>query len=276
MRLLTIPTIALARCVEMAARAFERIASLCYGLLPALLPVSEISSRVIHAYDHVYTTEIPAHTDGALEETLDAWEADVLARYDIRTGRMLVLGSGWGRESMAIARRGISVIGIDTNAAAILVSRARAIAAGVPASFHRASLHALPYKPGSFDYALLASIMYSAIPGRAPRERWLRQIGRHLTTGGLAILSFRPEYGPPTMKDRLRSRINLFLSRLPGANHAYQPGDKYPSGHFMHFFQDEQEIRAELAGAGALVRELSWPNGYAVVSFSTQEARLSA
>ena len=35
----------------------------------------------------------------------------------------------------------------------------------------------------------------------------------------------------------------------------------------MHTFQDEEEIRRELESAGALIRELDWIRGFAVVDF---------
>ena len=277
MRATRIPIFLLARCCEAAARFFGYISGFFDGLLPALLSPREVASRVIHAYDTVYTEEASVHARNVvLDESLDAWETSVLDNYKISTGRMLVLGSGWGRESFAIARRGITVVGIDTNAAAVRAAHARAKAIDVSACFHQANFLELPYKPRSFDWAFLASIMYSAVQGRQVRQAWLQNIRRCLTRDGLVILSFTREYSPPTRARALLSWINACVSRLPGANGACQPGDRYATGHFLHAFQSEEDIRSELTEAGATIKELSWMHCYAVVTFPSHEPRPSA
>jgi len=271
MHLSRIPVYAMARCCEVSAHFLARASSFFNGLLPALLSSQEITARVIRAYDTVYTTEIYAHTNDAIDEPLDAWETDVLDRYKICSGHMLVLGSGWGREAFAITRRGIAVVGIDTNSAAVRTAQTRAKTLNVSARFHQASFFDLPYKPYSFDWALLSSSMYSAIPGRHVRQAWLRHISRRLKRDGLIILSFTHEYSQPTRARTMLFRLNAFLCTLPGANSACQPGDRYETGHFMHVFRSEEEIRNELTEAGAAIQELIWANSYAVVAFPSRE-----
>ena len=272
MRPAHIPVYAVARCCEASARFFAYLSSFFDGLLPALLSPSEISSRVIRAYDTVYTTEATIHArDVVIDESLDAWESSVLDSYKICSGRMLVLGSGWGREAFAIARREITITGIDANPAAVRAAQTRATAINVSARFHRANFLHLPYKPHSFDWAFLASIMYSAVQGRHVRQAWLRSIRQCLTQDGLVILSFTREYSPPTHARTLLSHFNALLSTLPGANAACQTGDRYATGHFLHAFQSEEDIRSELTEAGAVIKELSWVHCYAVVSFPSRE-----
>lgn len=277
MHLTRIPVYVVARCCEASARFFAYASSFFDGLLPALLSPPEITSRVIRSYDTVYTAEVATLSrDFVIDESLDAWETSVLDSYKICSGRMLVLGSGWGREAFAIARRGITVVGIDANAAAVQAAQARAMTIGVSARFHQANFIDLPYKPHSFDWAFLASIMYSAVPGRNVRQAWLRSIHQRLTHDGLVILSFSREYSPPTRARTLLFRFNAFLRTLPGANRACQPGDRYETGHFLHVFQSEEDIRNELTEAGVVIKELSWTNCYAVVTFPSREHHPSA
>jgi ubiquinone/menaquinone biosynthesis C-methylase UbiE len=277
MRLSHIPVYVVARCCEAGARFFASLSSFFDGLLPALLSPQEITSRVIRAYDTVYTAEATVRArDVVIDESLDAWEASVLDSYKICSGRMLVLGSGWGREAFAIARRGVTVVGIDANAAAVRAAQTRATAIGVPARFHQGNFIHLPYQPRSFEWVFLASIMYSAVPGRNVRQAWLRSIRQCLTQDGLVILSFTREYSPPTRARTLLSRFNALLRALPGANAACQAGDRYATGHFLHVFQSEDDIRNELTEAGAMVKELSWVHCYAVVSFPSREHHPSA
>jgi len=277
MHLTRIPVYVLARCCEACACFFARASNLFDSLLPALLSPHEITSRVIRSYDTVYTAEVAAHAhDTVIDEQLDTWETEVLDRYKICSGRMLVMGSGWGREAFAMARRGITVVGIDTNIAAVQAAQTRAMTIGVSARFHRANFFDLPYKPHSFDWAFLSSIMYSVIPGRGVRQAWLRHILQRLKRDGLVILSFTHEYSQPTRARTMLFRLNAFLSTLPGANPVCQPGDRYETGHFMHVFQSEEEIRNELTEAGVVIQELRWTNSYAVVTFPSGEHHPSA
>ncbi len=58
----------------------------------------------------------------------------------------------------------------------------------------------------------------------------------------------------------------MVLAKLPGADSAYQPGDECPAGHFLRGFQGAAEIGGVMVDAGAIVRELCWATGVAVVS----------
>jgi 2-polyprenyl-3-methyl-5-hydroxy-6-metoxy-1,4-benzoquinol methylase len=265
-RLVNLPVRACARCCDVLAFILYRSATLFSGLLPALIPPAELSTRIIRDYQRVYEKE-PFVYDIA-DDTLESWETTVVERHRIRSGLMLVLGSGWGREALALAGRGIHVVGIDTSFVAVKAARRRALDAGVPAWFHQASFLVFPYKPAQFDYVLFGSSMYSTIPTRAGRQAWLRALRPHLKSGGRAILSFAVELCPRTGLRAARTRLAIAVSKLPGANHAYQPGDECLAGHFMHAFQTEQELRSELEEAGATVNELHPAKGYAVLTFS--------
>ena len=264
-RLARVPIYLCARCCELTATTLYRLANVFSGLLPALLSAEQLSARVIRTYQNAYEKEALAYDRG--EETLDPWEAAVVERYRIRSGRMLVMGSGWGREALALAHRGLAVVGIDTSVLALAAAHRRAREAGIPAHFHQASFLHLPYRPESFDYALLSSSMYSTIPGRTGRQAWLRALRRHLKTGGRAILSFALESSPRRGLHAARTRLSATVSKLPGANPAYQPGDECLGGHFMHLFQTEDELRTELTEGGARIHDLNPARGYVVVTF---------
>ncbi|MGH2400060.1 MAG: class I SAM-dependent methyltransferase, partial [bacterium] len=256
----------LARWFQRVGDVFRRVANLLYGFLPALLPPAELTAGLGKYYASVYTERFVPWAEEALQDGLEAWEIEVLDRYQLRKGRMLVLGSGWGREALAIARRGVSVVGIDTNEAAVRTAQRRADAAGVPARFHRASFLNLPYRSAAWDYVLMSRSMYSATPGAKARQSLLAGLVRVLKPEGLLILSFLPEQRPVSRSKRLATSMNRRLVKLPGANPSYQVGDGCIAGHFLHAFQDEAEISGELRGAGVVVREINWPRGFAVVA----------
>ena len=265
MRLASILVYLFARCCELAAVVLYRLANVFNGLLPALFSPSQLSTRVIRNYQIAYEKDPLAYDRG--EETLDPWEAVIVERYQIRSGRMLVMGSGWGREALALARRGLTVVGIDTSFLAVAAAQSRARETGIAANFHQASFLDLPYKPQNFDYALLSSSMYSTIPTRLGRQAWLRGLRRQLKPGGHAILSFALELSSRTGIRTARTSLSVAASKLPGANHAYQPGDEFLAGHFMHLFQTEDELRTELTEAGSTIHDLNPVRGYVVLTF---------
>ena len=257
----------LARGLDCIGLIFTGLANLLWELLPAVLPPDQLARHVQTRYETLYIHQmVPTHEEME-DDNLEAWEMDVLNRYRINSGRMLAMGTGWGREALAIARRGVTVVGVETNPVAVRASQRFARQAGIPAHFHRADLAALPYADASFDFALLATTMYSAIPGTEGRQAWLGRLSRLLRAGGLVMLSYERELPPPSRTRAISRPLNALLHRLPGANRDYRSGDSYSAEHYMHVFQSEEEIRTELTGAGAAIRELRWTRGYAVVSF---------
>jgi SAM-dependent methyltransferase len=267
----------LAQALQQVGSYFSRLGTVFEGLLPALLPPAELSRltreqyRLDYASTHFDTIDLT--TLYQKEDTLDVWEREVFDRHGLRAGRMLVMGAGNGREAIGIARRGFSVVGIDSSFDALRIAQRLTGSQRASIRFHQGDYLALPYAADSFDYALLSSIMYSAIPGRAGRQAWMRDIGRILAPGGLLMLSFLPERNIPSRVRALCRRLNRVLARLPGANRAYQHGDDCTMVHFLHAFQNEEEIRGELTGAGAMIRELAWNRGYAVVAFPAEHQR---
>jgi SAM-dependent methyltransferase len=261
------------------AQGFSHLASLLDGLLPALLSPPALSRLIRDHYLPGYAANAAAAADLALlppEDALDGWERQALERSGLRSGRILVMGAGTGREAIALARRGFAVAGIDASFEALQTARAVARLQGVRLRVQQGDYLSLPYAAGSFDGAVLAAIMFSAIPGRAGRKAWLRDLARVLVPGGVAILSFQPALGPPSRLQTLCGRLNRLLVRLPGANQAYQPGDDGTGIHFLHTFQDETEIRSELAAAGADIRAIVWSRGYVVACFRVPSAAHAA
>jgi hypothetical protein len=86
-----------------------------------------------------------------------------------------------------------------------------------------------------------------------------------LKPDGMVALSFLPRLQPVSRARSISNRLNRVLMRLPGANHEYQVGDICYEFLYLHEFQDQDELRAEFAQAGANIREVNWDLGYAVV-----------
>lgn len=263
---------ALARGLDSIGSAARFLAGLLNGLLPALLSPEQLTTLMRARYRRIYAEDLSAHTSPAEKYDLALWEADLLDRYAIRSGRMLVLGSGYGREAIPIAQRGLAIVGVDSNDAAVRTADRLAKLANARVRFHRADFLHLPYRSASFDYVLLSSIMYSAIPGIPLRQACLRNLARVLTPEGLIILSFESRQSSRSRLGILRDRLYLALARLPGTNAGYQAGDNCQNGHFLHEFQDKDEIRWELLQTGLAIQELNWDRGFAVLTPSNTAA----
>lgn len=265
MRLAGRVVLALARTFGGSERLARRISNVFYGMLPALLAPSDLGRLVRDFYVPTYADQRVAAHQLLAASFVTHWEADVFDRYRMHAGRVLVLGAGSGREAIALARRGLTVVGVEANGDAVRMARAVATVARVSARFHQADFLELPYASATFDYVALLNIMYSSVAGQARRQAWLAELARLLTNEGRLVISFLA--GPYSTRRRaavLRA-VTRALTKLPGANAAYQTGDVVVGGHFFHRFASEAEIRGELLGAGVAICELDWSAGFAVL-----------
>jgi ubiquinone/menaquinone biosynthesis C-methylase UbiE len=246
---------------------FYQLSHAFHGLLPALLSPAQLQGLINEHYGRVYTKGFFADSLDFQQDGLHRWEQEILDRYHVNSGRMLVLGAGWGREAIAIAQRGVRVVGIEVNAIAARTARQRAKTMGVPTLFLQADLLKLPTDHEWFDCVLLSQHMYSGIAGKSRRQSWLANLRRVLSPNGTVILSFLPERPPASRLRTIRRRLTLMLARLSGANPDYQLGDECGGGHFLHWFREEAEIRNELLGAGVRIQDLNMSPGFAILTY---------
>jgi SAM-dependent methyltransferase len=264
----------LARCITILARFFDQVAGLVFriqqlltGILPVMLPPKEMTRLIRTHYDDSYQDVVARYPETYYKWTLESWEEDVILRHKMTSGSILVLGAGVGRESIALAQRGFLVMGLDINRESLCVASHQAMTRGLRLFVAQADFQAIPILPARIDYIFLSGIMYSAIPGRQQRQAWVRSLRACMNEHGLVVLNFLIGREIGTRTHRLIHRLNRWLMALPGANQSYQLGDTFTQGHFLHAFVDEEEIRSELCDAGAMVDQLDWQEGFAVLSW---------
>jgi len=265
-----------ARMFNSLGSRFLQVSLFLNGFLPVLLSPKELSALVRNHYHELSRNRaIEAQLVYPVPE-LTSLEVQLFNRHGVRSGRMLVLGSGSGREAIALANRGLTVIGVDCNPTAVRIAQQLARLDGATAYFHLGNFLDLPYAPGSFDFAYQSSNMFSSIPSSELRQNWLRALGHVLKPGGIAMLDFMTD--PPAVSRfrRLSRRLNLLLSRLPGTNPAFQPGDEWATVHFLHSFRNEDELRREVTQAGARIRELHWIRGVVALEFPSAHLEKTA
>jgi SAM-dependent methyltransferase len=268
MRLLILLVRILIALVNRLAAGIAQLHMILSGALPALLSPKELTRMIGVYYTDDYWNSAADYFTEQSQWTLVPWEDEVLAKHMTNAETVLVLGAGYGRESIALAQRGHRVVGLDLNRNVLLIGSRRAAADRVPASFVQADFLAPPILPSRFDWIFVSGLMYSSNPGRQRRQAWVKSLRSTLKKGGKIVLNFYISRDLETSAHRLSQTLNRWLLWLPGSNQAYQVGDSCTQGHFLHTFIDEQEIRSELIEAGAVIIELNWNNGFAAISFT--------
>lgn len=266
MRLRVAAIVLLTRFIERTSSLISQFQFFLYGVLPVLLPPDELTALTRTYYRRSYGgLERDFHAD-RYKWTLENWEETVAMKHLASNGTVVVLGAGLGRESIALAERGHRVIGLDDNYDGLHIAAARASASHLPVIFIQGDFRRLPIGNRQADCLFLSSVMYSAIPGRRQRQECIRQFLRVLRQEGKIVLNFLISHEWQTKSHRLIASVNRWFLKLPGSNQDYQLGDFCSHSHFMHAFLDETELRAELTEAGAIILELNWMEGYAVIA----------
>ncbi|SPP65483.1 class I SAM-dependent methyltransferase [Nitrospira lenta] len=266
MPLLALIVTGCAKLVGVLVRWLTQLHLFLYGILPALLPPDRLRTLMRRYYDLSYEqagTRIPLT---AYSWSLETWEERILTQHLSPPATILVLGAGLGRESLALAQRGYRVLALDVARGGLIVGARRAASLHLPVTFIQADFLTLPVQAASVAYVLLSGVMYSAVPGRAQRQAWLRSLRTCLTPGGTLVLNYVIAREPDTALTRMSRRCTRAILSWPGSNPTYQDGDTCTNDHFMHVFRDEHELRTEITEAGATLIELHWPDGYAVLS----------
>ena len=110
---------------------------------------------------------------------------------------VLELGSGTGRVTGDLGRRGVSVVGVDNDPA--MLAHASRVTAGLPVRTHLADIRSLELGE-RFDLILAPARVLEAVGPCTERDRVLARLARHLGPGGCLALhvSEPPKGNQPT------------------------------------------------------------------------------
>ena len=205
----------------------------------------------------IETSGGPSVTEGGLIEEEELF----VQKYLKGNEKCLVLCSGSGRESIALARKGFQVKGVDQSE--ILIERAKRCAEERGFSCDFLAQDVLNLSLGEqFDAIFLGSSMYSTIPLKERRINFLKRIKSHLTQEGLFYLEFSSGISP---QEITCYPYKKFFARLLG-NRFYELGDSLFAGwHYQHSFVKEGDLRQEIEASGLTPEELRFEEGYAVL-----------
>lgn len=180
-------------------------------------------------------------------------ERELFERYMPRGSRILVVGSGGGRDLIALAGLGYRMSGVEPSPRALELNegllRERGLSATlVPGFFEDADVG------GPFDAIIFSFFCYSYIPESARRVQVLRKAAGLLAPGGRILVSYVAMGRPHPLLPRL-ARISAAIT---GSDWQVEPGDAVsvradgvprPCFFVEHVFTT-REILDEVAAAG--------------------------
>jgi SAM-dependent methyltransferase len=102
-----------------------------------------------------------------------------------RTGKVLAVADGEGRNGVWLARQGLDVLSIDFSPAAQTKARALAAEYQVAITFVEADVHSWPYPDEAFDVVVEIFTQFSTPPERERKWAGMRRALKH---GGLLIV----------------------------------------------------------------------------------------
>jgi SAM-dependent methyltransferase len=216
------------------------------------------ATTVLHKYD-----DQAVHYQRLESAELDPALAARIASRVPRGARVLVAGSGAGREAFALERLGYGVSGVDFSPRMVEAARTEAERRRSSATFVPADLRLHDETAGSLSAVVFTYDVYSFVPDVGEREALLARVRRWLVPGGVVFLSARRVHRP---WDRVVLTLQWLAQKARGRGGAW--GDSHTrwldaSGtlrrSFVRVFTDRQIDRE--ARAAGLCR-VDWEAGH--------------
>ncbi len=187
-------------------------------------------------------------------------ELNLLTAVPAKTGYLLLLGVGGGRETIPLARMGFRVTGVDFVPAMVDRAVENAAARGVTIDGLVQEISKLDVAAEAYDVVWLSRSMYSCVPTRARRVRMARRVAQALKPGGVFLCQFH--WDPQARHSRMGVLVRRVIAACTLGNLAYEEGDRlWLNVEFSHAFSSEQSIRSELEEGGFSVERMTTDEG---------------
>lgn len=170
--------------------------------------------------------------------------------------RILDIGGGPGRYSIALAKRGYEVTLLDLSAELLAIARKQAAEAGVTLAgvIHGNALDLAGIPEGAFDAVLLMGPLYHLLTVEE-RQQAIREARRVLKPGGILIASFIGRYA--WVLDCAAYEPDWLVKHPERAEIMLQTGTNRPDGGFTDAYAAHPlEVRPLLEGEGFTTLDL--------------------
>jgi SAM-dependent methyltransferase len=189
--------------------------------------------------------------DSDIAAGLTPWEQNFVARFVTRDDDVLLVGSGSGRDLVALVADGYRITAVEPARRAVATCRRQLEMRGLSADIIEGFIEDVAL-PRRFDVIIFAGCCYNFIPGSMRRIQALEKAAEHLTPRGRILINYMTEQSGHPMLIRL-ARLSAAIT---GSDWRPEPGDivlpvdpRRPLFHYEHPFKPG-EIEAEARAAG--------------------------
>jgi SAM-dependent methyltransferase len=237
------------------ARALIRLGAFLQSSAVMVMSSDDLVEFSRHQYAKP-TTINDWNRDDLVAEGLYSDEQQLLEHIPIRTGQLLLLNVGGGREAVPFARIGFDVTGVDFIPEMVERAIMNAERSNVKIKGLVQEISVLDVPAETYDIAWLSAAMYSCIPTRARRVQMLQRVRGALKPGGYFALQFQWDSTPAF--SRKGDRIRQIIAWLTLGNRSYERGDiLWGNVEFIHAFSSESDLLSEFAAGGF---SMAWMN----------------
>jgi SAM-dependent methyltransferase len=242
------------------ARGLLRLGTFVQSLAIMVMNTDDLVEFSRQSYANPQDNEVWGD-DRFVDRGLNEDENDLIAAVPKKTGALLLLGVGGGREAIPLARMGFRVTGVDYVPAMVSKAKENAARRGVSIDGLVQEISRLEVPASAYDVVWLSGFTFSSTPTRVRRIEMVRRIARTLKPGGLFLCNFHLRVGSrPGGKSNFMRRI-FAISTL--GNLAYEAGDiLWNNNEFVHQFSSEDAIRSEFEEGGLSVVHLKTDQKY--------------
>jgi hypothetical protein len=200
-------------------------------------------------------------TEAHNRQGLFRWETEALADHFPERGRLALLGSGAGREVLALRKRSYEVDAWECQPAFVEFANQLLASEGLEPAVTVVPRDVVPDGPSGYDGIIVGWATYTLVPGVHRRVALLRALRAKVEPGTPILCSFyvrRPGEAAFTIATFVGNTFGRLLGREP-----VELGD-YLDPNFVHMFT-EDEIAAEFEAGGFELRAFAAsPYGHAV------------
>jgi SAM-dependent methyltransferase len=180
----------LRRALVTASRSFDRIGRALLQAGIGTVNLSDLKADIRESWANFYSA------DADVASGFQWWEQDVVDKFVQPSDRVLVIGSGTGRDTLAFLTLGCTVTGVEPSAAALAVARTALASRGMVATMVEGFFEDVALT-GPFDVIVFSWFSYSYTPISARRVESLRKARRLLGPGGRIVVSCVTNPSPP-------------------------------------------------------------------------------
>ena len=242
-------------------RLFGRVSRVLNHLTAGTLTIDELRVGIERTWE-----EFSAR-DADIAEGLTRWEEEMIARFVARDDDVLLVGSGTGRDLVALVGKGYHVTAVEPARRLIATCRRQLEMRGLTADIIEGFFEDVAL-PRRFDVIVFSGCCYNFIPESRPRIEALRKVADHLAPHDRILINYMTEQsGHPRLM-----RLARFSSTVCGSDWRPERGDiihpvdpARPLFHYEHPFKPgELESEALAAGLRAAHR-CDFPNTPVIV-----------